>query len=36
MYILGEDEDVLLKCIETLKGKQDDISLNPRDCWMMC
>ena len=36
VYILGEDEDVLLKCIGTFKGRQDDTSRNPSDCWMMC
>ena len=36
MYILGEDEDMLLECIETFKGKQDDRSRNSRGCWMMC
>ena len=36
VYVLGEDEDVLLKCIETFRSEEDDSSRNPRDCLMMC
>ena len=31
MYILDEDENVFLKCIETFEDKQADTNRNPRD-----
>ena len=35
VYILGEDEGVILKCIETFNDEQAGTTRNPGDRWMI-
>ena len=35
VYILGEDEGVILKCIEAFQDQQDGTNRNPGDRWMI-
>ncbi len=35
VYILGEDEGVILKCIEAFEDRQGETSRNPGDRWMI-
>ena len=35
VYILGEDEGVILKCIETFRDQQADLERHPGDRWMI-
>jgi major vault protein len=35
VYILGEDEGVILKCIEAFEDQQGETNRNPGDRWMI-
>ncbi len=35
VYILGEDEGVILKCIEAFEDRQGETNRNPGDRWMI-
>lgn len=35
VYILGEDEGVILKCIEAFSDQQSSAERNPGDRWMI-
>lgn len=35
VYVLGEDEGVILKCIETFRDEQFKCDRNPGDRWMI-
>ena len=35
VYILGEDEGVILKCLETFEDTQAGTTRNPGDRWMI-
>ncbi|CAF4861975.1 unnamed protein product, partial [Rotaria magnacalcarata] len=35
VFILGEDEGVILKCIEAFKDTQANVNRNPGDRWMI-
>jgi major vault protein len=35
VFVLGEDESVIIKCVETFKDEQAKIVRNPGDRWMI-